>query len=114
VSGTITHESGWDAGAVGYTDPKDVGLAQINAEAHPEWDTDTRLQPYNAFRFVVAYYNESLDYFNGNVRDAIASYNLGRGGANSWIKAGRPDMWTPAGSTTPRNVKYYIDSILKG
>jgi peptidoglycan hydrolase-like protein with peptidoglycan-binding domain len=114
VSGTIRHESNWDAGAVGYVDPRDVGLAQINADAHPEWSIDTRLQPYNAFRFVVAYYNESLPYFKGNVRDAIASYNLGRGGARSWIRAGRPDTWTPAGSTTPRDVKGYIDSILKG
>lgn len=114
TSGTIRHESNWDAGAVGYVDPRDVGLAQINADAHPEWSTDTRLQPFNAFRFVVAYYNDSLLFFKGNLRDSIASYNLGKGGASSWIKAGRPDTWTPAGSTTPRDVKGYIDSILKG
>jgi len=114
VSGTIRHESNWDAGAVGYIDPRDVGLAQINADAHPEWDTDTRLQPINAFNFVIKYYNANIPYFKGNVRDAIASYNLGRGGANSWINAGRPEFWTPDGSTTERNVKAYIDSILQG
>jgi len=114
LSGTIRHESNWDAGAVGYVDPRDVGLAQINAEAHPEWDTDTRLEPINAFNFVIQYYNGNIPYFKGNIRDAIASYNLGRGGTNSWIRDGRPDVWTPDGSTTPRDVKQYIDSILQG
>ena len=113
-SGTIRRESLWDAGAVGYTDPRDVGLAQINADAHPEWDTKTRLEPMNAFNFIVDYYNESLEYFNGNVRDSVASYNLGRGGASQWIKAGRPDIWIPGGSSTARDVKGYIDSIIRG
>lgn len=113
-SGTIRHESGWDAGAVGFIDPRDVGLAQINAQAHPEWDTDERLTPLLSFRFVVDRYNADIPYFKGNVRDAVAAYNLGRGGANRWISQGRPDLYTPQGSTTPRNVKAYIDSIFEG
>lgn len=113
-TGTIRHESNWDAGAVGFVDPRDVGLAQINAEAHPEWDTDTRLQPINAFNFVVDYYNENLAFFKGDLELSIAAYNLGKGGASAWNKAGRPDMWTPAGQSTPRNVRGYIDSILEG
>jgi peptidoglycan hydrolase-like protein with peptidoglycan-binding domain len=113
-SGTIRQESNWDAGAVGYADPRDVGLAQINAEAHPEWSTDTRLQPINAFRFVVNYYNDNLTYFKGDLELSIAAYNLGKGGASAWDKAGRPDLWTPAGQSKPRNVRGYIDTILKG
>lgn len=114
VSGTIRHESNWDAGAVGYVDIRDVGLAQINAQAHPEWSTEQRLRPVLCFRFVVNYYRNALLELNRNTRDAVASYNLGIGGTRSWIKAGRPDMWTPAGSSTPRNVKAYIDGILAG
>jgi peptidoglycan hydrolase-like protein with peptidoglycan-binding domain len=114
VSGTIRHESNWDAGAVGYIDDRDVGLAQINAEAHPDWTVAERLSPLPCFEFVTEYYIYALGQLNGNIRDAIASYNLGVGGARTWIRAGRPDSWTPAGSTTPRDVKGYIDSILKG
>lgn len=114
VSGTIRYESNWDAGAVGYADVTDVGLAQINAGAHPEWSTEERLKPIRCFNFIIEYYEASLVAFGGSTRDAVASYNLGAGGTRSWISAGRPDTWTPAGSTTPRNVKRYIDSILEG
>jgi len=114
VSGTVRHESNWDAGAVGYVDPDDVGLAQINADAHPEWTTEERLQPVRCFKFIINYYANALDQLDDNLRDSIASYNLGIGGARTWIRAGRPDIWTPPGSSTPRNVKAYIDNILKG
>lgn len=114
VSGTINHESMWDAGAVGYTDPDDLGLAQINGRAHPDLSRAQRLTPSTAFQFIVDYYSISLAQLAGNQRDAVAAYNLGVGGARTWIRAGRPDIWTPAGSTTPRNVKGYIDNILEG
>lgn len=114
VSGTVRHESLWDAGAVGFLDPNDLGLAQINGPSHPTLTSDMRLDPTVAFDFVIDYYRAALDAFNGNLRDAVASYNLGQGGARSWIKAGRPDMWAPDGSQRLRDVKGYIDSILKG
>lgn len=113
-TGTIRKESLWDAGAVGFTDPDDVGLAQINADAHPEWSVDDRLKPVISFRFVVDYHNENIDFFNGELRDAIAAYNLGKGGTLRWISQGRPEWYTPAGQTKPRNVWAYIDTILKG
>lgn len=114
VSGVIKHESNWDAGAVGYVDENDVGLAQINSKAHPEYTFEQRQQPEICFKFVVEYLNDSLTLLNNNLRDAIASYNLGVGGARSWIRAGRPDIWKPTATSAPRNVKAYIDNILKG
>lgn len=114
VSGIIRHESNWDAGAVGYIDPSDLGLAQINGVAHPELSDSERLMPYTAFNFVINYLDNALDSLNGNLRDAIASYNLGLGGARRWIDQGRPEWYTPQGSTTARNVWDYIDSVLAG
>lgn len=114
VSGTVKHESLWDAGAVGFLDPNDVGLAQINAEAHPQLTKAMRLKPLTSFNFIINYHEENLDFFNGNLRDAIAAYNLGKGGASSWIRAGRPDFYTPSGSNRARDVKGYIDAILAG
>jgi hypothetical protein len=81
VSGTVRHESAWDAGAVGFIDPRDVGLGQINAQAHPEWSVDERLVPILTYQFIIDRYNADVPYFKGNVRDAVAAYNLGRGGA---------------------------------
>jgi hypothetical protein len=114
VSGVVHQESQWDPGAVGAADDRDVGLAQINADAHDDLDTDERLTPEVAFQFIVSYLNESLSLLGNNLRDAIASYNLGVGGTRSWIRAGRPDLWTPAGASKPRDVKLYIDTVLQG
>lgn len=123
VSGVIRTESFWDAGAVGFADETDLGLAQINAGAHPDWSTDQRLQPETSFRFICDYLTKSLAALNGNVRDSVASYNLGVGGKGSsgrlvgtkaWIADGRPDVWTPPGTTSPREVKKYIDKVLGG
>lgn len=112
VCGLITQESGWDAGAVGYVDDKDLGLAQINGPSHPEYTEAQRLDPIVAFTFVFGYLRTSL--VNDKIEtidDAIASYNLGIGGATSWIKAGRPDVWTPTPTSAPRKVREYINKI---
>jgi hypothetical protein len=67
-----------------------------------------------AFNFVIDYMNNAIRNFDGVVRDAIASYNLGSGGARDWISQGRPEWYTPKGQTKARNVWAYIDSVLKG
>jgi len=112
VCGLITQESGWDAGAVGYVDVDDLGLAQINADAHPTWTEKMRLKPLYSFDFVIDYLISSLDTLDGNLEDAIASYNLGVGGANRWISQGRPQWYTPSGADEPRDVQAYIHKIM--
>jgi hypothetical protein len=112
VCGVITNESGWDAGAVGYVDDEDLGLAQINGPSHEQYTEAQRLDPLVAFPFVFNYLRESLDYVSiVTIDDAIASYNLGVGGASSWIKAGRPDIWKPTPTSAPRDVRGYINRI---
>lgn len=114
VSGTIKTESLWDAGAVGFLDESDLGLAQINGTAHPEYSVAERLSPRVAFKFVIAYYENAFNQLGDDLDLVVASYNLGIGGARSWDRAGRPDEWTPSGATRPRNVRAYIDNILAG
>jgi len=112
VCGIISNESGWDAGAVGYVDDEDLGLAQINGPSHPQYSEAQRLDPMVAFPFVFNYLRESLDYVSiVTIDDAIASYNLGVGGASNWIKAGRPDIWKPTATSAPRDVRGYINRI---
>lgn len=114
ISGITRTESAWDPGARGTIDPDDYGLGQINLPSHPGVSLEDALVPAFAFESMCGLLDDALDAFDGNIRDAIASYNLGQGGARSWIKAGRPDVWTPPGSSKPRNVKAYIDKILEG
>jgi peptidoglycan hydrolase-like protein with peptidoglycan-binding domain len=111
--GILHYEGNWDPGAVGFIDNQDVGLAQINRLAHPHVSLSQAYDPFYAVEFVAKYFRNSLNHLNNNVRDAVASYNLGIGGARQWISAGRPDRWTPPWSPDrERNVKGYIDGIL--
>jgi soluble lytic murein transglycosylase-like protein len=106
--GILQNEGGWDPGAVGRVDPEDWGLAQISHKAHPTLAFSDAYCPSYAVRFVCGTIGKRLRTFDGNIRDAIASYNLGEGGARTWIKAGRPDEWT----TGAIHMNKYIDRIL--
>ena len=126
ASGIVRHESAWDAGAVGFVDPNDLGLAQINGPAHPDLSAADRLRPKVAFKFVIDYMNNALARYKnskgtdtafkryGVQGDAISSYNLGSGGTDRWISQGRPQWYTPQGVNTPRDVWAYIESVLQG
>jgi hypothetical protein len=110
VCGVVQNESAWDPGAVGYVKPVDIGLAQINGDAHPDMSERDRLDPIFAFTFIVTYLTNAMRALDGNIDHAIASYNLGITGCKRWIAAGSPEIYTPPGST-PRNVPAYIDRI---
>jgi hypothetical protein len=110
VCGIVQNESAWDPGAVGYVKPVDIGLAQINGDAHPDMSERERLQPSTAFGFVISYLTNAMKALDGNLDHAIASYNLGITGAKRWIAEGCPEMYTPSGSV-PRNVPAYIERI---
>jgi soluble lytic murein transglycosylase-like protein len=112
VAGLIKQESQFDPGAVGYQDTHDMGLGQINLTSHPDVSVEQAFTPAFAVDYVADRFRGALVYWKGNVRDAIASYNLGNGGTNEWIKKGRPDIWTPSWDSVPRNTKEYIDNIL--
>jgi hypothetical protein len=110
VCGVVQNESAWDPGAVGYIKPVDIGLAQINGDAHPDMTEKERLDPIFAFTFICNYLRNAMKALDGNIDHAIASYNLGITGCKRWIAAGCPEVYTPPGSV-PRNVPAYIDRI---
>jgi soluble lytic murein transglycosylase-like protein len=110
VCGVIKNESNFDPGAVGFVDDSDLGLAQINGPAHPDSSEGERLQPIYSIDFVIGY----LANATKALRDedlAIASYNLGLGGARTWDKAGRPNPYAPAPGAPARDVEAYIQRI---
>jgi peptidoglycan hydrolase-like protein with peptidoglycan-binding domain len=111
VGGLTQTESNFDLGCVGEIDPEDIGLAQINGPNNPDLTEVERLRPVVAFGYIAAKMKTNLATFDGNLRDAIAAYNLGVTGAFKWIADGRPDLWTPPGQSRERDVKGYIDKI---
>jgi peptidoglycan hydrolase-like protein with peptidoglycan-binding domain len=115
VCGTIQHESAFDAGAVGAIDDNDIGIAQINGPAWPDYTEAERLDPKVGFKFIYDYYRRAVNDDRINtIEDAIASYNLGVGGASRWISQGRPEEYYPPNNVNPRYVWNYIDSIKGG
>ncbi len=110
VCGVVQNESAWDPGAVGYVKPVDVGLAQINGDAHPDMSERERLSPSFSFTFICDYLVNAMRALDGNLDHAIASYNLGITGARRWIAAGCPEIYTPPGSVQ-RNVPAYVERI---
>lgn len=111
--GHITVESVWDLGAVGFETPDDLGIAQVNRPSHPAMTVEACFTPRVAIRWMVELVDGNLIAMHGNTSDAIAAYNLGRGGARSWISDGRPDVWTRSysGQNYTTNVKEYIDKV---
>lgn len=112
LCGKLTNEGNWDPGAVGASDPTDLGLSQINIRAHPQVSPEQAFDADFAIDFGARFMAENLRAFDGNERDAIAAYNLGAGGCRQWIAAGRPDIWQGSWMSSPRNVKAYIDRIV--
>lgn len=112
--GHAAYESAWDFGAVGAINASDVGLCQINLRSHPDLTLDFCLAPNLAARWLAGFVRANFIYAAGNVRDAVAAYNLGRGGLTQWINAGRPDSWVRSYNGTPvtSEVKRYIDRVL--
>lgn len=111
VAGLAKQESTFDIGAVGYYDSEDIGIVQINGGAHT-LTIEQRVDLSFATRWSAGKLDGSIAIFNGSIRDAIASYNLGVAGTRAWIAAGRPAWYLPVGMTVLRNVKGYIDSVV--
>jgi hypothetical protein len=110
--GQIQNESAFDPGAVGYVDDRDLGLMQINGRWHPEFSEDERFSPVIAISYAIDLYEANLRALDGVLRDAVAAYNLGAGGARTWIEHGRPDVIEYLTDTGPIYVRAYIDRIL--
>lgn len=108
--GLIQMESSWDIGAVGYSDPNDLGLGQINGPSNPDLTVADRFDVTISLTYVSDRLRNATSDFGGDLRTAIASYNLGAGGARTWKKAGSPDEWNVGGAV--RYVNKYIDTVL--
>lgn len=89
-------ETNWDIAAVGHQVPHDNGIAQINTTAHKEMSVDECFNPRKALDYALDFIVGNFNWSGWVEDDAIACYNVGRGGAESWVNAGRPDTWDAA------------------
>lgn len=83
-------ESAVDPGAVGVVDPHDHGIMQINAIAHP----DISLAEAFTASWSLEYFANALVANHEALNDwdaAVASWNIGSGGAKYWLAHGKPE-----------------------
>lgn len=110
-AGILKKECSFDPAAVGYYDPNDNGMGQINRIAHPEYSIEQCFDSIVTIDYAINRFKKARRDW-GNDRDAVASYNLGYAGTREWINKGRPAIWTPSWDNKPRDTKKYIDDIV--
>lgn len=87
VGGICQHESGYDPGAVGFQDPDDLGLVQINGPANPGMTETDRFDYLTAFTYAANRITQALGTPKFTVDAAIASYGY-PSVAQYWAKSG--------------------------
>jgi hypothetical protein len=88
-------ESAFDPAAIGVSDPADHGIVQINATAHP---TITLAEAYDP-AFALEYLAAGLQATYAKLHDwdcAVASWNVGGGGASDWCGLHKPSTGGPS------------------
>lgn len=109
LAALLFQESSFDPTRIGDTDPNDVGIAQINLPSHPSVAREQALDPSFAIPWAAKYLADSMAQFN-DINRTIASYNVGRGGAN--IQGPQPYGGGPRGQTYIDNVARNLDTAL--
>lgn len=89
VCKTMHLESNCDPAAVGVADATDLGLLQIHMPAHPDVTVDEAFSPEYALEFAGRGLSSAYRKL-GDWDATVASWNVGGGGAQAWLAAGKP------------------------
>lgn len=89
----VTLESSWDPVAIGYADPDDHGMVQINLRIHTDVTVAQSFDPGFALEWAAKYVSASATRIVSEIdviKAARASYNIGVEYAKRWMNAGFP------------------------
>ena len=105
-------ESGYDPAAVGYVDPRDRGLAQINAYWHPEISDEEAFDPAFSIPWAANYLGENFKAL-GDMDAAVAAHNVGRYYARQWLAANKPvsGLYTVEGKDYAAIITRYLQLV---
>jgi len=105
-------ESGFDPAAVGYVDPRDRGLAQINSYWHPEVEDNKAFDPAYSIPWAADYLSENLKAL-GDIDAALAAHNVGRFYARQWLEANKPasGLYTVEGKDYAAIITKYLQLL---
>jgi soluble lytic murein transglycosylase-like protein len=104
----VGHESSFDPGAIGYADYLDRGCTQKHLYPGGSVNLSQAIRPAVAIPRLAAQLARVRDLFD--LDTAVASWNVGEGGAAWWFEAGKPGhgspSWWTAGDLSARIVAY--------
>jgi soluble lytic murein transglycosylase-like protein len=105
-------ESGFDPAAVGYVDPRDRGLAQINSYWHPEIDDAKAFDPAFSIPWAANYLGENIKAL-GDTDAGLAAHNVGRFYARQWLEANKPvsGLYTVEGKDYAAIITKYLQLL---
>lgn len=93
VDGIVRHESGYDLGAIGYVDHDDRGATQKHIYAGGSVNLSQAIRPALAIPRLASQLQRVAREWDEDT--AVASWNVGEGGAEWWYTAGKPDSGSP-------------------
>jgi len=110
----LSLESAFDPAAVGYTDPRDRGIAQINSFWHPNVDDNEAFDPSFAIPWSARYLSENISSL-GDIEAGVVAHNTGRYYARRWLEAGKPEegLYSGAGKDYAYQCTRYLSLINK-
>lgn len=111
VDGIVRHESSYDLGAIGYVDNDDRGLTQKHIYAYGSVNISQAIRPALALPRLASQLRRCTLLWDADA--AIASWNIGEGGAEWWFSEGKPTSgspsWWTASDLAARATKYVLD-----
>lgn len=94
LDGIVRHESGYDLGAIGYVDHDDRGVTQKHIYAGGSVNLSQAIRPALALpRLAAQLQRVALEWDEDT---AVASWNVGEGGAEWWYSEGKPATGSPS------------------
>jgi hypothetical protein len=113
VRGIIDLESAWDCGAIGYVDPLDRGLVQKHLYPGGGVTLSQAVRPAWSVPYLSAHLARVAKEMDDEA--AVASWNIGEGGAEWWFEQGKPNSGSPSwwggGTDMSERAWEYIDLV---
>lgn len=110
LCGLVTQESGFDPAAVGFVNPSDRGLVQINASAHPDVSDEYAFTAQSALQWGAERLSNAYEYFSSKTSDESLAWKCAIANHNSPADA---KAWVTTGSPPDEQIANYVARILQ-
>jgi len=109
LCGLAYQESGFDPGAVGFVNPHDRGMYQINSEAHPSVEDEAAFNAQFSVEWTATRLRATYKKFRKQTGKRILAWKCTIASHNSPAQASE---WAETGVAPSEQIKNYVDKVL--